>query len=87
MLVDRGIGHVGTSYSANYPQPSYATPYASNVSPPYALVDNHNSASHLHGHSRISDKFTGAYMPSSNIVAYNVSSTQLQNFGNTSLPK
>ena len=26
-------------------------------------------------------------MPSSNIVAYNASSTQLQNFGNTSMPK
>ena len=26
-------------------------------------------------------------MPSSNIVAYNASSTQLHNFGNTSLPK
>ena len=28
--VDRGIGHATTSYSANYPQPSYATPHVSN---------------------------------------------------------
>jgi len=87
MPVDRGIGYATTSYSANYHQPSYATPHTTNVLTPYATVDIHNSASHLHGHSRISDKFAGAYMPSSNIVAYNASSTQLQNFGNTSLPK
>ena len=80
MPVDRGIGYATTSYSANYHQPSYATPHTSNVSAPYATVDIHNSASHLHGHSRISDKFAGAYMPSSNIVAFHTSSTQLQKF-------
>ena len=87
MPVDRGIGYATTSYSANYHQPSYATPHTSNVSAPYATVDVHNSASHLRGHSRISDELAGAYMPSSNIVAYNTSSAQLRNFGNTSLPK
>ena len=28
--VERGIGHDTTSYSANYPQTSYATPHATN---------------------------------------------------------
>ena len=69
MPVDRGIGYATTSYSANYHQPSYATPHATNLSAPYATVDTHNSASHLHGYSQISDQFIGAYMPSSKVVA------------------
>ena len=32
--VDRGIGHATTSYSANYPQTSYATPHATNFLAP-----------------------------------------------------
>ena len=50
MLVDRGIGHATTSYSANYPQTSYATPNATNFLAPYTTIDVHNSAPHLHGH-------------------------------------
>ena len=85
--VDRGIGHVTTSYSANYPQTSYATPNATNFLAPYAIVDVHNSAPHLHGHGRISETSAGAQMPSPTTVAYHVTPTQLQNFGNISLPK
>ena len=73
--------------STSYSQPSYTTPHVSNFSAPYTTVDAHNSAPHLHGHSRISEKFPGVHMPSSNIVAYDASSTQLHNFGNTSLTK
>jgi hypothetical protein len=87
MPMDGRIGHATASYSASYSQPSYATPHVSNFLAPYTTVDAHNSASHLHGHSRINEKFAGVHMPSSNIVAYNASSTQLHNFGNTSLPK
>ena len=50
MPVDRGIGHATTSYSANYPQTSYATPHATSFLPPYTTVDVHNSAPHLNGH-------------------------------------
>ena len=85
--VDRGIGHVTTSYLANYPQTSYATPNATNFLAPYATVDVHNSAPHLHGHGRISETSAGAQMPSPTTVAYHVPPTQLQNFGNISLPK
>ena len=85
--MDGRIVHSTTSYSASYSQPSYATPHISNFSAPYATVDVHNSAPHLHGHSRISEKNSGVHMPSSNIVAYDASSTQLHNFGNISLPK
>ena len=73
--VDKGIGHVTTSYLANYPQPSYATPHVNNFSAPYATADVHNSAPHLHGHSRISENFTGTHVSSSNTVAYNAYST------------
>jgi hypothetical protein len=34
MSVDRGIGHATTSYSANYHQPSYATPHIANCNAP-----------------------------------------------------
>ena len=64
MLVDTGIGHATTSYPANYPQTSYATPHATNFLAPYATVDIHNSAPHLHGHGRISETSAGAQMPS-----------------------
>ena len=77
MPVDRGIGHATTSYSANYPQTSYATPHATNFLAPYATVDVHNSAPHLHGHGRISETSTGAQMPSPTTVAYHVPPTQL----------
>ena len=87
MSVDRGIGHATTSYSANYPQPSYATPYVINSLAPYATVDVHNSAPHLHAHSRISGNPAGALLPSPNTVAYNLAHTQLHNFGDISLPK
>ena len=50
MPVDRGIGHATTSYSANYPQTSYATPHATNFSAPYAIVDIRDLAPHLHAH-------------------------------------
>ena len=87
--MDGRIGHVTTSYSASYSQPSYATPHVSNFSVPYATVDIHNSAPHLHGHSRISEKFTGACMHSANIVAYYSPPTKFQTFRNTqvSMPK
>ena len=85
--VDRGIGHVTTSYLANYPQTSYATPHATNFSAPYTTVDVHNSAPHLHGHGRISESSAGEQMPSPTTVAYHVPPTQLQNFGDISLPK
>ena len=49
--MDGRIGHATTSYSASYSQPSYATPHFSNFAAPYATVDVHNSAPHLHGHS------------------------------------
>ena len=87
MPVDRGIGHVTTSYLANYPQPSYATPHASNVLVPYATIGIHNSALHLHANSRITEKSIGSHVPSPSTMAYNVSPTQLQNFGDISLPK
>src|SRR3954471_13283472 len=86
-MVDRGIGHVTTSYLANYPQISYATPNATNFLAPYATVDVHNSAPHLHGHGRISETSAGAQMPSPTTVAYHVPPAQLQNFGNAPLPK
>ena len=85
--VDRGIGHATTIYSANYAQTSYATPHATNFSAPYATVDVHHSAPHLHGHGRISETSTGGQMPSPTTVAYHVPPTQLQNFGNISSPK
>ena len=53
--VDRGIGHVTTSYLANYPQTSYATPNATIFLAPYATIDVRNSALHHHGHGRISE--------------------------------
>ena len=76
MLVDRGIDHATTRYSANYPQTSYATPHATNFSAPYAIVDIRDSASHLHAHVSLLSN-----------VAYHVAPAQLQNFGNTPLPK
>ena len=87
MPVDRGIGHTTTSYSVNYPQTSYATPNPTDFLAPYATVDVHNLAPHLHGHGRISETSAGAQMPSPTTVAYHVPPTQLQNFGNISLPK
>jgi hypothetical protein len=87
MSVDSGIGHVTISYMANYPQTSYATRHATDFLAPYAIVDAHNSASHLHGHGRISETSARAQMPSPTTVAYYVPPTQLQNFGNISLPR
>jgi hypothetical protein len=63
--MDGRIGHATTSYSASYSQPSYSTPHVNNFSAPYATVDVHNSAPYLHGHSRISENFTGTHVPSS----------------------
>ena len=63
MPMNERIGHATTSYSASYSQPSYATPHVSNFSAPCTTVDVHNSAPHLHGHSRISENFPGVHMP------------------------
>ena len=87
MPVDRGIGHATTSYPANYPQSSYATPHATNFLAPYATMGIHNSASHLHANSRISENSIGSHVSSPSIVAYNVFPAQLQNFSDISLPK
>ena len=71
MPVDRGIGRATNSYLANYSQPSYATPYDTNFSAPYATGYIHNSATHLHnGYSRISGNSIEAQVPSSSAVAY-----------------
>ena len=51
MPMDERIGHATNGYSASYSQPSYATPHVSNLSAPCTIVDAHNSALHLHGHS------------------------------------
>ena len=85
--MDGRIGHATTSYSANYSQPSYATPHVSNFSAPYETVDVHNSAPHLHGHSRISENSIGSHVSSPRNVTYNVFPAQLQNFDDISLPK
>ena len=76
MPVDRGIGHAITSYSANYPHPSYGTPHAVNFLAPCTTVDVHNSATHLHAHSRISETSAGAQMPSPTTITYNVAPPQ-----------
>ena len=75
MPVNGGIGHATTSYSTNYPQTSYATLHATNFLAPYATVDIHNSAPHLHGHGRISETSAGAQMPSPTTVACHVPPT------------
>ena len=62
-------------------------PYVINSLAPYATVDVHNSAPHLHAHSRISGNPAGALLPSPNTVAYNLAPTQLHNFDGISLPK
>ena len=86
--MDMGIGRATTSYLANYPQPSYATPHVTNFLASYATGDIHSSAPHLHvGHSRIDENSTGAHVASSSTVAYDTSHVHLQNFGNTSSPK
>ena len=85
MPVDNGISHGTTSYSTNYHQSSYTTPYGINSSASHATVDVHNSVRHLHGYSRISGNPAGALLPSPNIVEYNISPTQLHNFGDISL--
>lgn len=86
--MDVGIGHATTSYLDGYSQPSYATPHVTDFSAPYATSDIHYSAPHLHnGYSRLSGTSIGANVPSSSIVAYGTSPSQLQSFGNRSLPK
>ena len=87
MLVDTGIVHATTSYPANYPQSSYATPHATNCLAPYATMGIHNSASHLHANSRISENSIGSHVSSPSIVVYNFPPVKLQNFGDISLPK
>ena len=87
MPVDRGIDHATTSYSDNDPQPSYATLYVINSLASYATVDVHNSAPHLHAHSRISGNPAGALLPSPNTVAYKLAPTQLHNYVDISLLK
>ena len=87
MPVDRVLGHATTSYMANYPQTSYATPHATNFSAPYAIVDIRDSAPHLHAHGRISENSTRAHVSLPSNVAYHVAPAQLQKFGNTPLPK
>jgi hypothetical protein len=90
MPMDREIGHTTASYLANNSQPSYATSFVTNYSAPFATSGIHNSAPHLHnGYSRISGNSIGTYVPSSSIVAYGTSPTQLQDFGSiqVSLPK
>lgn len=86
--MDVGIGHATTSYLDGYSQTSYATPHVTDFSAPYATSDIHYSAPHLHnGYSRLSGTSIGANVPSSSIVAYGTSPSQLQSFGNRSLPK
>jgi hypothetical protein len=71
MPMDREIGHASTSYLANYSEPSYAAPYVTNFSAPYATRDTHNSAPHLHnGYSRINGNSIEAQVPSSSAAAY-----------------
>ena len=48
MPIDREIGCATASSLANYPQLSYATPYVTNFSAPYATSEIHNSVPHLH---------------------------------------
>ena len=70
MPMDREIGHATTSYLANYPQPSYHAPYATNVSSSCATGEIHNSAPHFHSdHGRSSENLTGTHMSSSTNVA------------------
>ena len=63
MPMNERIGHATNGYLASYSQPSYATPHVTNSSATYTIVDAHNSASHLFGHSRINVNFTGAVEP------------------------
>ena len=77
MPVDTGIGHATTSYPANYPQSSYATPHATNFLAPYATMGIHNSASHLHANSRISENSIGSHVSSPSIIAYYFSPAKL----------
>jgi hypothetical protein len=90
MPMDREISHDTTTCLNNYSQPSYAAPYVTNFSAPYATPNIHYSAAHLHNtYSRISENSIEDHVPSSNTVAYDTPPKQLQNFGNTqvSLPK
>ena len=68
MPMDGVIGHASISYSANYPQPSYATPCVTNFSAPCETGDIHNSALHL-GYIRISGDSKGAQVHPSSVVA------------------
>ena len=68
MPMDREIGHATTSYLANYLQPSYHAPYATNVSSSCATGEIHNLAPHSRSdHGWISENLTGTHI-SSNVA-------------------
>ena len=88
MPIDREIGRATTSYMANYSQPSYAAPHASNCSVPCTTTDMHNSAPHPYNdYSRVSKNSVGVNMSLPSVAAYGTSPVQVQDFGNTTLPK
>jgi hypothetical protein len=71
MPMDREIGHGTASYSANYPQPSYVTPYVTNFSALHATGYIHNLATYLYNcYSRIIGNSIEAHVPSSSTIAY-----------------
>src|ERR1041385_1404851 len=79
--MDREIGHATTSYLANYPQPTYATSYVTNVSSSCATGEIHNSAPHFHSdHGRINENLTGAHVPSCTNAAYGLDSFKKKTF-------
>ena len=70
MPMDREIGHATTRYLANYPEPSYHVPYATNVSSSRATGEIHNSAPHFHSdHCRSSENLRGQHVSSFTNVA------------------
>jgi hypothetical protein len=80
------ISHDTTNCLNNYSQPSYAAPYVTNFSAPYATPYIHYSAAHLHNnYSRISENSIEAHVSSFNTVACDTPPKQLQNFGNIKL--
>jgi hypothetical protein len=90
MPMDSATCYSTTSYLANYSEPSYVTPYVTNFSVPYATLDIHNLATHLHNnYSRISQNSIEAHVPSFNTIACDTPPTQFHNFSSTqvSLPK
>jgi hypothetical protein len=78
MTMDREIVHDTTSCLNNYSQPSYAAPYVTNFAAPYATLNIHYLAAHLHNtYSRISENSIEDHVPSSNTVACGTPPKQL----------